>query len=464
MTRHAFGSPEHREWLIACVAEAARANGTPIERITQMAVVAYFLRQPRGHRVFWKDWATAGGFRSIRAEAAARQPSAPVEQKAPPAAPVVAPAPPPPPPPAPPPPAPPPDALELHRLRSALDDMKRRERELLERLDAAERMSTHVAALAADGTPIGVQRRERVFGKREATALALASDWHLEELVDPATVGGVNAYDLAIAERSARRFFEGIVWLIDFHGGAFSVRDLVLWLGGDIISNTIHEELLESNLLAPLVATRFAREVIVRGIRMLLEETELERIVVPCSYGNHGRTTAKPRISTGAVNSYEVALYHQLADDFRHEPRVRFVVSRGELLYLDVYDLVVRFTHGDAVKYGGGIGGITIPINKALAGWGSTRRADLTCMGHWHQYISARGLITNGSLVGYGPFSQRVKATFEPPQQAFCLIDSRRGVCQSTPIWIRDDDHEHVLDPARTDAIKERLLAGAPLE
>lgn len=489
--KYKIGSIEHRHWVVSCVIDAANRRGTTISAITRDQIEN---SRPDGESRWphWEDWSVFGGYRKLRADLVARGADAvihegevyeptPVRAEVRPPTPlppapvvVVDPTPLPTPMPTPvvsstpitaveAPPVVPPDALEMHRMRSALDDSKRREKELLGRLDAAERYRDHVSALSADGTPIGVQRREGVFGLREATAVALASDWHIEELVDPETVGGVNAFDLSVAEHSARRYFEGLVWLLESHSQAFSIRDLVLWIGGDIISNTIHEELLESNLLSPLVATRFARELFVKGIRMLLAETNLERIIIPCNYGNHGRTTPKPRISTGASNSYEVALYHQLADDFRDEPRVQFVVSRGEILYLSIYDLTVRFTHGDAVKYGGGIGGITIPINKALAGWNTVRRADLTCMGHWHQYMSARGLIVNGSLIGYGPFSQRVKATYEPPQQAFTLIDSRRGVCQSTPIWVREDDHDPILDATATDVIKQRLLSGGAL-
>jgi hypothetical protein len=92
-----------------------------------------------------------------------------------------------------------------------------------------------------------------------------------------------------------------------------TARDLVL----------VAEESPETlDALAPLPAIRFARELIGAGIRMLLAETRLEQIIVPCSYGNHGRTTIKSRISSGAENSYETHLYHSLAADFADEPRV----------------------------------------------------------------------------------------------------------------------------------------------
>lgn len=352
------------------------------------------------------------------------------------------------------------ERVSAHVERDRLKEAAEREREHLSeiaRLQAEVDTSRHVAG---DAPPPSVQRRERAYGLREATMLACASDWHIEEYVDPAKIGHVNAFDLAIAESSARRFFDALVWLYDHHSTHFAIRDLVLWLGGDIISGYIHEELVETNTLAPLPAIRFARELIGAGIRMLLAETQLAQIIVPCSYGNHGRTTIKSRISSGAENSYETHLYHALASDFAHEPRVRFSIARGPLLYLDVYDYTIRFTHGDAVKYGGGVGGISVPINKAIAGWDSTRRASLTVMGHWHQYMHAQRALVNGSLVGHSPFGDWIKCQFEQPRQAFTLIDSRRGPCMSTPIWVREDEADHRLRPAESDAIRERILGG----
>jgi hypothetical protein len=445
LSRPKRGTPERRAWLSECVRLTASTLRHDGHTLKIAAFHAFGKANPGRAWPCNDDIRDVGGWRAARDLAFGVAPlvvpsvAAYTEQRAPEAPPRA------------------PDALEDHRLAREVARLKSENAALLLRLDDATRIADHVQAVRADGTPVGVQRRERVFGLREATALALASDWHVEELVDPRTVNNLNAYDLSIAERSARRFFEGILWLIESHRSSFAIRDLILWLGGDLITGYIHEELVESNQLSPLGASRFARQLIAQGIRMLLAESDLEQIIVPCSYGNHGRTTPKSRISTGAANSYEHTLYHFLADDFANEPRVRFAIAGGELLYLPVYDMRVRFTHGDAIQYGGGVGGITIPVNKAISQWDKSIRADLTCMGHWHQFQSVSRTIVNGSLIGHGPYSVRIKAEYEVPRQAFALIDSRRGVCQSTPIWVREDDHERELDPAASDAIRRRL-------
>ena len=52
----------------------------------------------------------------------------------------------------------------------------------------------------------------------------------------------------------------------------------------------------------------------------------------------------------------------------------------------------------------------------------------------------------------------RIKAEMEVGRQAFFLIDSRRGVCQQTPVWSTPDGVA-TLDPAASAAIRERLSA-----
>jgi hypothetical protein len=363
------------------------------------------------------------------------------------------------------------DILGVHRLRRERDELKRINRDLLEQVRlSAERVDVLGSIVGEPMHPAPIVRRERTSGLREATAIAIASDWHVEETVDPSTICGVNQYDTSVAHRRSRRFFESIIWLIKSHSHSFKVRDLVLALLGDLITGYIHEELVESNSLSPTEAILFAQELITSGILMLLEQTDLERIVVPCCQGNHGRTTQKRRIATGAQNSFEWLMYHSLKQRFANEPRVEFHIAGGSHLYVDTYDFVHRFHHGDDVNYWGGTGGLHIPLRKAISSWQTFRAANFTWIGHFHQYIpDTWGACINGSLIGYGAFSLAIKADMQRPEQAFALIDSRHGKCQMTPIWVDASDAETaatvaVKQPQRRWTIKGRPLAEVSLE
>ena len=95
---------------------------------------------------------------------------------------------------------------------------------------------------------------------------------------------------------------------------------------------------------------------------------------------------------------------------------------------------VIRFHHGHAIRYAGGVGGITIPVNKAIGQWQKMKNADVDCFGHWHQYMPLRNFVANGSMIGHNAFATSIKADFERPQQAFFLWDKKRKKTVQIPI------------------------------
>lgn len=331
--------------------------------------------------------------------------------------------------------------VEEHRLKQRVRELEAERKALLKDLSDAQAVGEIVSAARAEQVD-PIFPREFASGVREGTALAMASDWHIEEEVRPEQVAGRNRYNLEISRRRMERFFEATRWAIDFNREVFTIRDLVLWLGGDIITNYLHPDNVETNLLSPPQALAYAQASIVEGIRYLLQDPGLERIVVPCNDGNHGRMTERMRSANRTAMSLETMLYGMIAREFANEPRVRFLIAEGEHLYYEVYGRTIRFTHGDSVRYGGGVGGITIPINKALAGWDTVRHADLTCMGHWHQRYVLPDLMVNSSLIGYSPYSLTIRARFEPPSQNFSILEPKRFRSVDLPLWVseREDD------------------------
>lgn len=332
------------------------------------------------------------------------------------------------------------ELVELRRTKARVSDLERQLRDTLDALHEADGRAGIADVLRSAPEPQPIVRREIASGLREATAVVLASDLHLEEVVNPAAIEWRNAFDPGIARMRMERMAENVLWLVGMHRSRFQIRDLVLWLGGDMITSYLHEENEETNALAPPQAILFAFELIGGMIRTLLDRGEFERIVVPCNVGNHGRITQYTRPKTRVENSYELILYSQLAHQFANDPRVTFQIAAGSHLYLSIYDETARFLHGDDIRYGGGIGGVTIPIKKALAAYQSFRHADWTACGHWHQLTWHRDFVVNGSLIGYNEFALSIKAEYEDPAQAFFLCDSRRGRTCFSPLWVARSD------------------------
>lgn len=270
-------------------------------------------------------------------------------------------------------------------------------------------------------------------GTSEATYFSVASDWHIEERVRAEEVNGLNEYNLDIAHRRAEKFFQKALRLYRMFAQDVKIENWVLPLLGDFITSNIHEEFLETTQLAPAEAIWEAQNIIASGIDFILNHTKV-KLVLPCKSGNHGRMTKDQRNATEEGNSLESFMYRNLARHYEGEARVDFILSDGYHIYLDVYDRTIRIHHGHAMRYGGGVGGIYIPVNKAIAQWNKARKADLDIFGHFHQFRDGGNFVSNGSLIGYNSYALTIKAEYERPQQASFLIDKKRAKTIVAPI------------------------------
>lgn len=272
-------------------------------------------------------------------------------------------------------------------------------------------------------------------GTTEATPVLVASDWHYEERVG-SEVGGLNTYNLDIAKQRSTRFFQAAHNLITNHlAPGVHIKTVVLALLGDFISNDIHDEVAEVAEVPPTLAIARVQEALISGIEFMLANTGYNYVLV-CHSGNHGRTTKTTRFATENGHSLEYLMYLHLQAYFRNEKRITFIIPDGMHSYVDIHGHVVRFHHGHAVKYGGGVGGIYIPVNKAIAQWNKGRHADLDVFGHFHQLRDGGNFIANGSLIGFNAFALSIKADYEVPKQAMFLIDNRRGRTCLWPIFV----------------------------
>lgn len=219
------------------------------------------------------------------------------------------------------------------------------------------------------------------------------------------------------------------------------VATIVLALLGDFITSTHHEDAQETNNLLPADAIIFAQDLIVSGIKFLLKETDANEIIIVCHSGNHGRMTKKQRNGKAeAGNSLERYMYHNLQRYFENETRIRFQVSEGYHSYLNLFgSYPIRFHHGHAIQYHGGVGGITIPVNKAINEWNKNRHVKLDVFGHFHTYMDGGNFVANGSLIGYNAYAVAIKAPKERPQQAFFLVNKKYNEKSiSAPIFLTD--------------------------
>jgi len=264
-------------------------------------------------------------------------------------------------------------------------------------------------------------------GASESAAVVVWSDHHNEEPVEPGQVGGVNEFNLDIYDRRFSQLVHGTLAWLNIEQAKTTIKTLVIALLGDYFSNSIHEDLAESNLLSPMAACYNAQTHLIGGIDYILAHTpeDLELLIV-CHSGNHARVTKKQRIATENGNSLEHYMYYILRDYYKDNLRVKFQISEGYHSYTTFFGgYTVRWHHGHQIRYQGGVGGLTIPVNKAIAQWNKARHADLDVFGHWHTRFDGGNFVCNGCLIGYNAYAVSIKASFEKPSQTFFLVNKK---------------------------------------
>lgn len=264
--------------------------------------------------------------------------------------------------------------------------------------------------------------------RSEATTLSLFSDLHGDERVKKSQVNGLNEYNKEIAKKSTEDFFCVVAKLIKVHQREYEIKNHILALLGDFISGSIHDDLKESQDIQPTEAIWMVGGWILSGIKYLRKECPDVNLIIPCSMGNHSRITEKQRVQTEYGNSLELLLYNRLAEYFENDKMVTFLIGDAYFTIVNVYGKKLGFHHGHAVNYGGGIGGLTIPMNKAIAKWDTSVKCDLYFSAHAHTFFVGQRFVVNGSVIGYSPYAVKIKGEFERPTQTFCLINKDRDL------------------------------------
>lgn len=326
---------------------------------------------------------------------------------------------------------------EIVRLKHRLKVLDRKYRESLRQIYEMTERESLLESLTQKPAKHKLQKANELEG--DATAVLVLTDWHVEQTIAPEQVNGLNEFNLEIAERRIKTVFEKFIWLLDVHKKFADINEIVVAVLGDMIAGYIHPELEESNQLSPAQACLFFQEHFLNGLDFLLKKTGVSRIIVACCYGNHGRTTQEKRMSTSHMNSFEWLTYRSMAarPEYSTNPRLVWRIADGYHNILDIQGLRVRFHHGDAIRYGGGIGGISVPANRMIKEWNMSERADLDMFGHFHQHLDHWRWLCCGSLCGYDSYAHIKGMTFQPPTQTVTIISKKKqGRILTAPILL----------------------------
>jgi hypothetical protein len=319
--------------------------------------------------------------------------------------------------------------LELQRLRDKRDAKDHQIGELAARVLDLEKELELVTYLKSQTPQAITIKPSTSHGTSESAAVAVWSDHHSEERVLPGQVGGRNEHNLEVNDRRFQKLVHGTLAWFNIERAKTTIKNLTIAMLGDFITGSIHADLSEANLLQPTEAIYRVQNQLIGGLQFIRDNTPRDvKITVVCHGGNHGRMTKDQRIATETGNSLEQYMYYTIRDFFKDDSRFEFVIATGYHTFVTYFDnFKVRFHHGHQINYQGGVGGITIPVNKAIAQWNKANPVNLDVFGHFHTRFDGGNFICNGSLIGYNAYALSIKASFEKPSQTFFLINKEYG-------------------------------------
>jgi hypothetical protein len=332
------------------------------------------------------------------------------------------------------------EELAAHQEKTVTRATKEKYKAALAEIQRLEKEAAVLDAIRHVPRPILPQGPRKATKGARATALLLLSDWHVEEPVIAREVNGLNSYDLSIAESSVKTVFERFLVLLENARGMATIENLLVWCGGDLLSGDIHEELAENALLSPCEAVLFVEELLEWGLRYLAKFSGAKSIGIVTSVGNHGRTKKKMPYSGAHRHSYEWLSYKHTAMRLRDDKIFGWNIGEAYHTWQEVEGgHLLRFHHGDAIKYKQGVGGLAVPVNQAQNGWnvGLKRPPLFDCFGHLHQWTPNNRWNCNGSVIGYNAYAMKNKLPFEEPCQSMVVVDSKRGVTRCEKVFCR---------------------------
>lgn len=304
----------------------------------------------------------------------------------------------------------------IRRQQEEIKQLRAANTRLRTDLDEAQDLRDSVFGLTvADyGPPRWPAPKKGKAADRLHKPILFTSDFQYGEVVDPAEMDGMNAFNKAVfRERYALMIDKTIKWAdaVEHGWGARYDEGCIYLRGGDAISGEIHDELRETNDASVRGALRVLASLEMEGIRRLRDRFgHVHVLSIP---GNHGRVTLKPRHKRYVELNFETILADLIQAKFEREPGYTFETPASGYAYFEACGWSFEMRHGDRMGAGGGTGfiGAPAPITKGhlrtrLAAATTGRMVDYVLTGHLHTSMQLPRGFANGSIVGYSEYAR----------------------------------------------------------
>lgn len=315
------------------------------------------------------------------------------------------------------------------RILRKYDTLKRNREDYVEALYGAARdafLNIHVS-------PVKPPAKDKRRKDTEVAAVVL-SDWQLGKVTPD--------YNSEVCEQRVKLMAEKVIELTKIQQADHPVKELRVWLVGDIVEGEDifpgQFELIDSPLYRQLVQ---ATEMIADFIRTAL--THFETVHVVGVIGNHGRVGRKGQFSVETNADRWAYTYAKML--LKGEDRVTWEIPEGNLDHWYAVDTVGEKSfflwHGYNIR--GQSGMPWYGFNKKVAGWandGIPQKFDYAVCGHWHQAasfpINKKIVYVNGSTESSNSFAAEQLAAASDPSQWLFFVHPKRGITAEYRCWL----------------------------
>lgn len=251
-------------------------------------------------------------------------------------------------------------------------------------------------------------------------------------------------YNTEICEERMEKYAEKIIKLIEIQRSDHPVKELRIWLLGDIVEG---EEIFggQAHLIDRSLYAQVAKDgprILGNFIRTML--TCVDKIRVVGVIGNHGRLKGLTRNAYDNESNMDRMLYKILEHIFAYEDRVSFHIpdGPGERNFYAVDTIGTYSTllvHGDQFPAPTSLHAYLKKI-MLWKGGGIEERFDDVYMGHYHQcfkHTFGNTIVRMaGSTESNNTFAQEFLGVMGRPSQPLQFVDPKRGVTAEYQVFL----------------------------
>lgn len=268
-------------------------------------------------------------------------------------------------------------------------------------------------------------------------ACYVISDTHFGQRFSKAELGGLNEYSLEVAAQRLEVVTEKAARIAQEKIGA---EKLYVFILGDLVSGSIHDELEATNEISVPEQALFAADRIQQALRYLHQYVpELEVVALS---GNHGRVRKAKWAARRQYESWDYVTCRIVEAVLSQLKNIRFHIPRSPFVIVDVAGLKVLASHGDHIRSSTSWAGIPFyglsrdTFRRRVLLSEHDQHFDVALLGHFHTsaVVPLAGdlkVILAPSLVGPDPYSETLAAGSRPAALFFGVAPSV-GI---TSIW-----------------------------